>query len=125
MARGAPVVGRAEQLPDRLEHAVDVRVLHDDRCHVGVTPAPAASVLEVEDLGLVPRSPAVGPERLDAARGSTPAETSTRPRPAPRDMCTASTSAVAPSYREALETSSPVSSQIIDWNSNSDLEHAL
>ena len=33
-------------------------------------------------------------------------------------MCTASTSAVAPSYRDALETSRPVSSQIIDWNSN-------
>ena len=34
-------------------------------------------------------------------------------------MCTASTSAVGPSYSEAFETSSPVSSQIIDWYSNS------
>ena len=34
-------------------------------------------------------------------------------------MFTASTSAVAPSYREAFDTSSPVSSQIIDWYSNS------
>ena len=34
-------------------------------------------------------------------------------------MFTASTSAVAPSYSDAFETSSPVSSQIIDWNSNS------
>ena len=33
-------------------------------------------------------------------------------------MFTASTSAVAPSYREALDTSRPVSSQTIDWNSN-------
>ncbi len=34
-------------------------------------------------------------------------------------MCTASTRAVAPSYNDALDTSSPVSSQIIDWYSKS------
>ncbi len=51
-------------------------------------------------------------------RGSTAAETNTRPRPWPRAMFTASTSAVAPSYSDAFETSSPVSSQTIDWNSN-------
>ena len=34
-------------------------------------------------------------------------------------MFTASTSEVAPSYSDAFETSMPVSSQIIDWNSKS------
>ncbi len=45
--------------------------------------------------------------------------TRTRSRPvAARDRFTASTIAVAPSYSEAFDTSSPVRSQIIDWYSN-------
>ena len=57
---------------------------------------------------------------MSTYRGSTAALTSTRLRlPAERARFTASANAVAPSYRDAFDTSSPVSSQIIDWYSNS------
>src|SRR6266508_1245165 len=66
-------------------------------------------------------SPVANVRSVCTYRRSRASDTSTRPRRvAPTAMYTASTIEVAPSYREAFDTSSPVSSQIIDWYSNRD-----
>ncbi len=60
------VVGPAEQVADRLEDPVDVGMLHDDGGHVGADIGLASPALrDREDLRLIPRSPAVGAERVD------------------------------------------------------------
>jgi hypothetical protein len=64
-ARG---VRRSEQVPDRLEEPVPVRMLHD---HAGDVVADlwraSRAAVDGEDLGLVPRSPTERPQRLDGA----------------------------------------------------------
>ena len=65
----SPIVGPAEQFPYRLKRAVDVGMLHDDGGHVGVDLGSASPpVRDGEDLGLVPRSPPVGAQRVHQPR---------------------------------------------------------